>query len=326
MKRFLWFAIFPLFLPSYVTACQYVTVRDACFTEKRDMHRLCVIARKDDPEGQRIHTELRRWLHDEGTGFNAELFYESPDDPDVKWQNYGMPYAPPSSPVTVFSGYHELGNRKFYIRHWEPGPKLEDLAELLTSPFREKIRAELLSKMAVFLYVPGTENGQARQIVDEAARRWSEKEKQGVSVLQVDRSDPAERILLSFMAIRDPGPEWTAVIFGRGKMMPPVVGEDITEAELDRQLETLVGECTCLRAAASFGVDLPMIWDATQDAQIVPLRSPEDALLAGAGAPADPPPSSNMTPVSVLYTLVALFSVVLLTSLAILLIRIRSIR
>jgi len=326
MKQFLWLAVFCLFLPNHVTACQYVTVRDACFNEKRDMHRLCVIARKDDPEGRRIYTELRRWLDDEGRGFNAELFYESPDDPDVQWQNYGIPSAPPSTPVTVFSGYHKLGNRKFYICHWEPGPAPDDLGELLTSPLREKIRTELLSKMALFLYVPGTENKQARQIIDDAARRWSEKEKQGVSVLQMDRSDPAERVLLSFMAIEDSGPEWTAVIFGRGKMMPPILGDDITEAELDRQLETLVGECTCLRSASSFGVDLPMIWGATEDAQIVPLRSPGDVLLAGVGAPDDPLQSSSAAPASVLYTLVALFSVVLLTSVAILLIRIRSIR
>jgi hypothetical protein len=142
----------------------------------------------------------------------------------------------------------------------------------------------------------------------------------------MDRSDPAERVLLSFMAIEDSGPEWTAVIFGRGKMMPPILGDDITEAELDRQLETLVGECTCLRSASSFGVDLPMIWGATEDAQIVPLRSPGDVLLAGVGAPDDPLQSSSAAPASVLYTLVALFSVVLLTSVAILLIRIRSIR
>jgi len=260
------------------TACYDFTVRDAAFSEPRNVHRLATIAEIHDPAGQRIHDQLDMWFKKSGAGLNVALLRVAADDPSVRWDEYGIPSAPPSSPVVVLAGTRYAERRAFFIDYWEPGPTSEDLAALKTSPAREAIRREVVHRLAVLLHVPGVpgEAGSTEGVLDRVVRSWADEEPLGVSVVRVDRSDERERLLLSFIGVKESGPDWVAVVFGRGKVMPPLEGENITETRLNELIGLLVDECSCLRPPSSLGVDMPMMWDETLDAAVVALRSSED--------------------------------------------------
>jgi hypothetical protein len=255
-------------------ACINSSVRDGAFLEPRDIHRLCAVLEPDDSVGRGIYERLRDWFQDSGKDLNIEFLRVVADDPTVRWSDYGVPSAPPALPVVVLAGWHPAERRSFFIDYWEPGPSIEDLEILKESPVRQAIRCELVRKLAVLLYVRGTDSDadSAEKVLDSVVDTWSKKEPLGVSVVILDRSDERERGLLSFMGVERTGPDWVGVMFGRGKLMPPLQGTEITEAQLSELIQFLVGECTCLRPPSSFGVDIPMVWEETLDSAIVPLR------------------------------------------------------
>jgi len=266
-------------LASPARACDYTSVRDAAYDEPRDVHRLCVIARTDDAAARQIHDRLAAWLDSSGAGLNLELVYVAADDPQVQWKEYGIPSVPPTLPVVVLAGRRTFERQSFFIDYWEPAPSTEDLERLKTSPAREVIRGEVGRRVAVLLYMPGNdqEAGRAQQVIDSAVKSWAKKEPAGLAVVQVNRADGRERLLVSFTGVKDSGPDWLAVIFGRGKFMPPLEGEDVTEARLNGLIELVMEECTCLRPPASLGVDIPMTWDETLDDAVVLLRTSDGA-------------------------------------------------
>lgn len=263
-----------------VEACDGAAVRDAAFTGPRDIHRLCVMAAQDDTEADRIYRDLAAWLEADGQGLNIELHRADVNDAELDWpKEYGLPGPPPESPVTVLCGYRTIERRAFYIQHWQPGPDQDDLAAMADSPLRERIRREIGSKLAMLLYVKGTgeQAGEAEEIIRKVAREWSAKQPLDVELIELDRADAEESLLLAFSDHGPGGPEWTAVVFGRGKFMPPLAGAEITERVLNQQMEILIGDCACLRSPLSLGVDLPMKWGPNLDEAAIALRPVSDA-------------------------------------------------
>jgi hypothetical protein len=260
-------------------ACDDLTVRDAAFTEPRDVHCLYVLASGGDAAAKATLEGLHRWLQDSAPDLNVEAIGVSADAPELSWKEMGIPSAPPSLPVVILTGRMALERRSFLVDHWEPGPGPADLEILQTSPVREVLRRELGRRLAVLLHVRGT--GPDREAADKAieatAHKWSRNERLGVSVARLDRADERERTLLSFAGIGKEGPEWLAVVFGRGKILPPILGKEITEERIDEDLAQLVEECTCLRSASSLGVDLPLLWEEKLDEAVLPLRAADPA-------------------------------------------------
>ncbi|MFH1741968.1 MAG: hypothetical protein ABIH23_23440 [bacterium] len=315
---FFLFLFFRLLAPD-LQACGNLTVRDAAFQQPRDIHRLCVIDEKDGAEGQRIYDRIDAWLKTSGAGLNIELYRESIDDPKVQWDKYGIPSAPPSAPVVVLAGYHRWENRRFFIHYWEPGPSLEELESLRTSPARETIRNETPRKLAMIVYVPGTvgDSSAMEDLLSRVAVSWSKEESLGVSVIRLDRLDKREQLLYSFMGIEESGPDWVAIAFGRGKITPPLQGDAITESDLNARLDLLVGDCTCLQSPSGLGVDIPMVWDETFDSQVIALRSDDDTT----GPTSEPALLANASGVlgSLIWTVVALALLVSVASIVIML-------
>jgi hypothetical protein len=271
-------------------ACEDMTVRDAATLEPRDSHFLTLIARPGDERGDELDRRLSAWLVEGASGLNLELRRVDPGDTAVDWQeSVGIPSPPPTSPVTVFSGRNLTENRTFFVDYWEPGPTEEDLAVLADSPTRNKIRELCPKHVGVILYSPGSDASRTesiRQTFQKVATTWKEMEALGIEVLEFDRKDPRERTLAAFFGLPPEGPDWTAVLFGRGKATPPLEGTAIEEVGLNEKLAALAAECTCLQTASSFGVDLPMVWKSQHDAAYIPMRTdiPEEetpALLAG---------------------------------------------
>lgn len=257
------------------SACENQTVRDGAFAYPRGIHKLCVIANAGDADADRTHARLATWLESAGKGLNVELVRVCADENGVDWPAFGIPSAPPSMPVVVLAGRRGHERKGFYIHHWAPGPGEADLAALRSSPARDALRRELIRHLAVLLYVPGTgpDAGKAKVVIDAVAETGSAKDEIGVTVVRVDRTDVAERLLLSFIGVPPMGPDWVAVVFARGTFMPPLTGDEIAAESLEAQLTTLIGPCTCLQTPAVLGVDIPMLWNASFDAVVVPVRS-----------------------------------------------------
>ena len=298
-------------LPSSRTrACDYLTMRDAGFDEPRDVHLLCVFGNKVDPDARAVHDRLDRWLKTEGKDLNVALEYVAVDNPEVKWAEYGVPSAPPSTPVVALIGT-AVGRENWVIHHWQPAPTDADLDQLIDSGVRHVIRRAVGKRLAVIVHVPAAEPSESKVtkfIIARTLVNWADHMDQdlGLMVFTVDRSDERERFLLRFMGIEPDGEDWLALVFGRGKFMSPLKGEEITQANLDDQLEALMAECTCLRSPRTLGVDVPMAWEQELNQQIVRLKTEEDPVLSPATPPAvDPPPTPLIWTVTV-YTLTAI--------------------
>jgi hypothetical protein len=276
-----------LFLPGRTAACDSTSVRDGAFGEPRSVHLLGVMTRAGDPAGEKIYANLNEWCQKDGQNLNIEMRLVDPNDPETRWEDYGIPSSPPSLPVVVLAGKGVAGRANFLIYHWEPGPSAQDLQILKTSPAREKIRKEVVRKLAVIIHTPASDRSQrnARDILSRVAKVWSAREPLGVTVITIDRKDRNEELLLSFMGVKGEGPDWAAVVFGRGKMMVPLQGEEISEAALNSQLETLTGQCTCLQSPSSLGVDIPLDWEPAHDRAVVPMRGVNPAQNAAGATP-----------------------------------------
>jgi hypothetical protein len=269
-------------------ACYEQTVRDAAFGYPRDVHILAVVAEEGDPAGDEIYQGLARWIDTSGSKLNLEIRLVEPNDPDVDWQELGLPSAPPSWPVVVFTGgrSRSVGRPNFLVDHWEPGPGTAALEVLRSSPAREQIAREVPRRLAALLYVPGDgrEGGAAEAVIDSIVDTWSNKNPGGLSVVRVERSDERERLLLKFMGSGRTSSDMVAVVFGRGKMTAPLRGGEITGEQLNRQLELLVGDCTCIQSPYTLGVDIPMQWDEICDSAVVALGgSTQTAVARGGG-------------------------------------------
>jgi hypothetical protein len=250
-----------------IYACVDTTVRDAAFSEQRDIHRMSVIGEKGDPKTAEIFDIIRSWFEINGAGLNIELVNVDASDPDIAWEEYGIPSAPPSSPVVVLAGSRAGEERRFFIDYWVPFPGVEDMRVLMTSPAREALKREMLQKTAVLLYIPGTGRnaGSAREVIDSTAESWCAKDSLGVSVVRIDRADKNERILLSFTGVEKTEEDWVGVVFGWGKLMVPLEGAEITAARLNDKISSLTAECTCLMSASALGVDIPLVLDEEVD-------------------------------------------------------------
>lgn len=268
-------------------ACEYLTVRDSAFVEPRDVHRLVLFTAEGDEGADAIARRLADRLGLHGEDLNLGFEQVAVDGEGIDWSSFGIPGPPPSTPVTALVGSNQRSGKPFFIKHWIPAPTEEELNALIASPFRDQLAERLIREVAVIVHVPGTTD--AREDVTDllagVEAEWDEKEKCGVSRMTLNRTDPGEELVLSFLGVPDGGPDWVGVFFGRAKAMDPWTGEEIQEADLHHQIETLVGECNCLQTAGSLGVDLPMVWTKARDDRRTFLREAteeeEPTVLAG---------------------------------------------
>jgi hypothetical protein len=255
------------------SACDSGTVRDAAFHAKRDVHRLCLFSRADDPAAQAEFQRLERWAERQGPTLNLALERVNADDPAVVWGDYGIPSPPPELPVTALVGRFAAMRRTFVIDHWQPAPSDADLENLMTSPAREALKKAIAEKWAVILHCPAAQDAVDLQpVFDAVAAKWEKEQSPGVTVVRLDRSSPQERVTLAFAGIEPGGPDWAGVVFGRGKLLaPPLLGEEISESGLNELIASLAVQCTCLQDALTIGLDMPLVWEPELDAKFASL-------------------------------------------------------
>lgn len=278
-------------------ACDGGNVREVALKGERDDHILCVIANRDDASAGETYDRLAKWLVEKGGDLNIRLERLEAQDANVRWEDYGMPSAPPTVPVTALVGRFVAQRHAFVIDHWEPGPTDEELAALLASPARDAMKERITEVWATLLYAPGTTLGNSSQpgvnvdaVLEAVSKKWAAEQPPGIAVVRFDRADPKERVLRAFTGIREEGPNWLAIVYGKGKLMaPPLEGADITEDNLNRLLEALAVPCTCLAEVTVQGVDIPMTWgddlDALVASQVVSMTGYTELTLSEATVP-----------------------------------------
>jgi len=258
-----------------VLACDSGTVRDAAYHAARDVHKLYLIANKGDMASDEAYSRIEAWKAEKAKDLNIEIGRIAADDPAVSWTDYGIPSAPPSVPVAALFGEFQSPRRSFVIDHWEPGLAEDDLAVLLDSPARQRLREALTQAWVVLLYSPapgGEGDGTIQKVFDAASKRWAVEQSPGIQVVTFDRTDPRERIPVGFAGIKRDDPAWVGVVFGKGKLLaPPLRGEDITEANVNRLVESLAAQCTCLQEAMTIALSIPMLWDEALTSKVVGL-------------------------------------------------------
>ena len=275
-------------------ACEMDTVRGAAFSWERDEYRLCVFGNRGDGAADAILHQLASWTKSTGPGLNMRLERVYADDPDVPWQErYGIPSAPLSMPVVALIGGRGAPREAFVIDHWEPGPTEEEWRGLTISPVREALKGSVVGHWAVVLVAyperaegaSESERQRAEAVLVKVQEEWGAQHPPGIQVISFSRRDPEERLLCRFAGIDPDGrAPWAGVAFGRGRMLaPPLEGAELTEANLLGLLEALVAACTCLQESVRMGMDLPLVWDDTLDAEVADLgivEVPESAGLA----------------------------------------------
>jgi hypothetical protein len=254
-----------------VIACE-IRVRDSAFRMVRDLHKLCVIADSSDESADAIEERLNQWLDQSDGKLNLEIVRIDADDPETNWRSLGIPSAPPAMPVTVLVGRDNGIGESFIVDHWEPAPTIEDLAAIVDSPGREQLAAELAKHVAVLVFAPRDPTSESSVTSDlkSVIEAGIADERIGLSMITVDRSDPAERLLCRFMGLRPDAPNTLCVAFGRGKLMsPPLVGDEIN-AESIATLVTMIRQaCSCSKPLATMGVDVPLVWSDAIDSTVV---------------------------------------------------------
>ncbi len=251
-------------------ACNSGSVRDAGFSAKRDVHRLCVFTDGANPDGEAILARLRSWFESNGKYLNVTLEPVDANDAATHWEEYGIPSRPPNVPVAALVGLMSSSPRRsFVIDHWSPTPNEAELAALLASPARDALKRAITDVWAVILYSPGAKAEEKKEpLLNSMAQQWAADHPPGISIVSFDRTDPRERLICSFVGLEPSGPDWAGVVFGRGKLMtPPFEGESITESNLNELLTRLTVPCTCLQQSMTLGLDLPMTWEPQFDAK-----------------------------------------------------------
>ena len=261
-----------------VIACE-IRVRDSAFRTARDVHKLCVIAQASDSQADTIEQRLSDWILRTGEDLNLEVVRVDADDPETNWRAVGIPSAPPSLPVTVLVGRDNGIGENFLIDHWEPAPSDEQLALLTQSPLRQKLAEQLATNIAVLVFVPqnpgdSSPNG---DLLQRIVSQGIAEERVGLSMIQVDRTDPAEKLLCQFIGIRPDSADTVCIAFGRGKLMtPPLAGDQISTENVMQLVTTILQACSCSKPLPTMGVDLPLIWNDSVDASVVLMDSEID--------------------------------------------------
>ncbi|MGQ9574570.1 MAG: hypothetical protein ACUVUC_04575 [Thermoguttaceae bacterium] len=119
-------------------------------------------------------------------------------------------------------------------------------------------------------------------ISQPAAELFGGPQRLKVALVKLQRSDPAETLLVRSVATVEraipeaAGKPMVFTIFGRGRVLPPCIGPDITTDNLCEQLGFLAGACSCVLKAQNPGVDLLFAWDWEATAEKLALAEQEE--------------------------------------------------
>ncbi len=268
--------------PVAAWACDSGTVRDAAFHAKRDLYRLLLIAEPDDAEASNAFDSVEAWLVENGRDLNVRPVRVQAEGEMTDWGALGLPGPPPDMPIVALVRdpvKPDAGEalRVSVVDYWTPCPSSDDLAVAFHSPVRARLQDALIEWWAVVLYSPrpGGDGGNREALIQDMAARWAQKQSPGITVVTLDRTDPAERLLVRLLGLSKHEEDWAAIVFGKGRVLiPPMVGDEISVGAIDNALESLAVQCTCLQEYTTIGVDMPFAWADDMNGRVIGLTAP----------------------------------------------------
>jgi hypothetical protein len=208
------------------------------------------------------------------------------------------------------------------VTAWSGPCTLANLRNLLDSPMRQAILSHLTrGASGVFVVMSSGDANEDRKAFDfvqvNAQRlekaiklvpqgkegpqiRWPLPLKVWFPVLVLDRTKAEEAALVQLLLgtgeeLPDAKGPIVFTIYGKGRALPGITGEDLTEKMLFQVTELLCLPCTCELKDAYLGRDLPMMadWKAIENKlfESVPAPTPEDP-VAPAPMPVIEPPTT----------------------------------
>ncbi len=205
---------------------------------------------------------------------------------------------------------------------WKGPPTAPDAGRMLDSPVRRTLRQRLLGgdtavwlllgsgdaakdeavaarieeqskRMAELLVIPGIDPSDPRTQVNASL-------KIAFSTLRLSRDDPAEGFLLAqvfhmFPSLRDARAPAVLPVFGRGRVLCELPGDEVDDGTLEEVGAFLTGACSCEVKSMNPGHDLLMAadWDALIEERVVEEPAlPPLVSLSGLAEQALKPPSA----------------------------------
>jgi len=266
----------PMILLHSALACEELTAGKALFQNRREMHSLCLFANSGDPQADEIYQRLESWSVDNAEKLNVKIERVTADDPAVAWDAHGMTEAPETLPQVVLVARHAPSKFSMVADAWTPAPSDEELALVLDSPLRQKLRADAALNLCVIVFSKGAAGDTANlDMLKGLVEEWETEKEQEIVLIELDRNDPHERMFIQFTDINEEDSDWAAVFAGRALMLfPPFRGEYITRNNIIKKLEQLNMPCTCILDPRRMGVEIPIIWDDTDEALASTLMLP----------------------------------------------------
>ncbi len=255
-------------------SCDTGTVRDAAFHGRRDNFRLGLILPDSDAAQEATYAPLSAWFAEHGGALNVHFEIIDADDVMKLRLEYGLEQLPESLPATALAAYHPAIQRPALFKLWPSALDLKLLEKLRDNPTLQTIVREAPEHWAVLLYARGA-GVDRRPEAAAIVAKWRTERPPGVYLLEVNRRAPENAWLCAVVGIEADGEDWAGVVYGRGKLMLPVLtGDTLARAQLDDMLNRLAAPCTCLQQASASGLDLPMFWPEEQTPAFTALAAP----------------------------------------------------
>jgi hypothetical protein len=220
---------------------------------------------------------------------------------------------------------------------WAGALSITNVQRLLDSPSRRELSRRLMAgESAVWLLLESGDRSADDALTSRLERELSDLEPKiqlppaapddpqmhaplpleiAFSVLRVSRNDPAEAPFASLLLGSGPGLATNKApvafpIFGRGRLLAPVPGPQITAELIGEASDFVCGPCTCEFKGMNPGCDLLLTanWDSifdqpppaiVQRALPLPVIAPGPATTTSVATPSPPaPPPANESPIS----------------------------
>lgn len=244
-------------------------VRDMALTEwPRDMGVLYLVYKKEDEATKKWKAVLEKayegYLRDANLGFMELDAGQESFDP----KNYDLKEVPAELPCVVALFWDNMAERGLTeLARFTGEPDEAKLKQVIDSPLREKLRAELITKAGVAIFVKsGDEDAdkKARAALDEGIAVFKKNLMHEIAVLEIDRAkaeEQGEGFLLKQLGARNTKEPAVCVAFGRGKVVHgTLVGKDINPDNLWYAFSAPLGDCFCTVTPQMIGYDLVMPW------------------------------------------------------------------
>ncbi len=302
-------ALLCLLLSAPTRACDVPVYRFALEYWQRDPYYVTYFYRgRPDPADAEANAVLRRLAEGRESKLNLVFSAEDVDKIDHLPASAGERYLWKQHRPATLPAHTIISPREVVLFSGRLGA---DEAKALASPDAARLSRMLGGgKAGVFVLLRrgAPADNAAETLVRKAVGLLRNEDQQDVDMLVVRRDEHAERWLVRQLLgaaphLSDKRGPMVFIAFGRGRVLQPFVGKDITVENLRAMVEFVTGPCSCTLQGSGMGVDLltDFDWEAAAArleaaAEEAPAAEPEDFAAPAAPDVSEPPTALAAVP------------------------------